>query len=564
MPVTPARLLMNRVPPQRIRTFLSLFALALTLPLLALAVFAMNRMASLEEREIERRALQVAQDLGGDIDRELDRATITLETLATSAALARGDFAAFHEQASQALRRDKAGILLIDPTYQQLLNTRAPFGTPLPRTSDPETAQRVFDTKQRQISDLFMGVVSQQPVVNVEVPVFAGDAVRYVLLMALDATRFENLLKGQRLEPQWITGITDNKRIILARSERHAEFVGKPLPKELLESSRAAKGTFRATSVAGANILRATVRSRIAGWLVSATVPVSYVEASRKRGQTFAAALIGTALALGAALAYLFGRLMARPLDAATRAAAAVGLGDLVEPLKSPLLEANALTAALSAASAELQLRHEHSAFLMRELAHRSKNQLAVVKGMALQTARQSGTVDQFVEQFSQRIQGLAESQDLMLRQNWQGAWLSDLVRAHLDLLGVGPRVQLDGPALFLSANAVQNIGFALHELATNAYKHGALSSPQGHVLVSWRGPQPDGRVYLEWVERNGPVVQAPLRQGFGSLVITELVAQALQGTAKLDFNPDGIHWRLDIPGSFVLTEPALGTAATT
>ena len=77
-------------------------------------------------------------------------------------------------------------------------------------------------------------------------------------------------------------------------------------------------------------------------------------------------------------------------------------------------------------------------------------------------------------------------------------------------------------------------------------------------MLVSWRGPQPDGRVYLEWIERNGPAVQAPLRQGFGSLVITELVAQALQGTAKLDFNPDGIHWRLDIPGSFVLTEPAL------
>ena len=115
---------------------------------------------------------------------------------------------------------------------------------------------------------------------------------------------------------------------------------------------------------------------------------------------------------------------------------AAVGLGKPVEPLRSPLVEANTLTAALSAASAELQLRHEHSEFLMRELAHRSKNQLAVVKGMALQTARQSGTVEQFVEQFGQRIQGLAESQDLMLRQNWQGAWLSDLVRAHLDLFG--------------------------------------------------------------------------------------------------------------------------------
>ena len=95
-----------------------------------------------------------------------------------------------------------------------------------------------------------------------------GDAVRYVLIMALEATRFESLLHGQRLEPQWVTGVTDNNGIILARSERHADFVGKPLPKELLESSRAAKGVFRATNVAGANILRATVRSahcRLAG-----------------------------------------------------------------------------------------------------------------------------------------------------------------------------------------------------------------------------------------------------------------------------------------------------------
>ena len=560
----PARLFINRVPPQRIRTFLCLFALALTLPLLAIAAFALNRMASLEEREIERRALQVARDLSGDIDRELDRASITLETLATSAALARGDLAAFHEQAGRALRRDEAEIFLVDHGQQQLVNTRVPFGKPLPPSADPQTSQRVFDSKQRQVSDLLIGPVSQRPVITVEMPIFAGDAVRYVLGMTLDATLFERLLHGQRLEAQWVTGVTDNKGIILARSERHGEFVGKPLPKELLESSRAAKGVFRAISVAGANILRATTRSRITGWLVSATVPVSYVEASRKRGQFFAVAMLGTALALGAALAYLFGGFMARPLDAATSAAAAVGLGKPVEALRSPLVEANALTSALSAASLELQRRHEHSAFLMRELAHRSKNQLAVVKGMALQTARQSTTVKDFVEQFGQRIQGLAESQDLMLRQNWQGAWLSDLVRAHLDLFGAAPRAQLDGPALFLSANAVQNIGFALHELVTNAYKHGALTSPQGRVLVKWRGPRPDGRVYLEWIERDGPPVRSPEREGFGSLVITELVAQALQGTATLDFNRDGIHWRLDIPETFVLTEPPTVSPAPT
>jgi two-component sensor histidine kinase len=189
----------------------------------------------------------------------------------------------------------------------------------------------------------------------------------------------------------------------------------------------------------------------------------------------------------------------------------------------------------------------------MGELAHRAKNQLAVVKGMALQTARQSATVDELVEQLSQRIQGLAESQDLMVRQNWQGAWLSDLVKAHLDLFGARSRARIEGPPLFLNANAVQNIGFALHELATNASKYGANKSPQGRILVTWRGPDEDGRIRLDWVERDGPLVQTPKQRGFGSLVMTDLVGQAVRGTATLDFSPDGIRWHLEFPASDAL-----------
>jgi two-component sensor histidine kinase len=549
----PERLFSHGVPPQRIRTFLVLFALALTLPLIGLAFLAFNQLADLEEQETERRVLQVAQSLLDDIDRELDRATITLETLATSTALANDDFAAFHEQASRALMRDKAGILLIDRSLQQLLNTRAAYGTTLPRTVDPETAQRVFDTQQRHVSDLVVGVISGQPLINVEVPILAGKEVRYVLIMALDATRFEQLLQSQRLDPQWITGITDNKGIIVARSERHADFVGKALPAELLEQSRVAKGVFQATNVAGQGILRATVRSQIAGWLVSATVQVAHVEASRRRGHLFAGAMIGTSLVLGAALAYLFAIFMSRPLERATTSAIAIGLGKHIEPIKSPLAEANTVIEALSAASLELKRRQEHAAFLMGELAHRAKNQLAVVKGMALQTARQSATVDELVEQLSQRIQGLAESQDLMVRQNWQGAWLSDLVKAHLDLFGASSRAQIQGPPLFLNANVVQNIGFALHELATNASKYGAIKSPQGRVLVTWRGPGPDGRIHMDWVEQDGPVVQTPTRRGFGFLVMTDLVAQAVRGTATLDFSPEGLRWHVEFPASHAL-----------
>jgi two-component sensor histidine kinase len=428
----------------------------------------------------------------------------------------------------------------------------ADFGTNLPKTADPETAQRAFDTKQRQVSDLFRGSVSGRPVFNVEVPVVEDDRVLYVLIMSLPANYIAELIKRPALGAPWVNGVTDNKGIILARSERHDEFVGKPLPGDLLERSRRAEGVFRATSVAGVDILRATVRSEIAGWLVSATVPLAYLEEPRRRGKLFAALMLGVALSMGGALAYVFGGFMARPLAQATAAASVVGAGKEVQPLQSPLAEANTLTAALSAASIELKRREEHAAFLMRELAHRSKNQLAVVQGMALQTARQAKSIDDFTTQFGLRIQGLAQSQDLMLRQNWEGAWLSDLVEAHLSLFGATPRAEVSGPAMFLSGSAVQNIGFALHELATNASKHGALRSPEGRIAITWK--RIEGRILLEWRESGAVDGRGGAREGFGYLVLTQLVPQALQATANLEFDSQGCRWSLDFPETHVLS----------
>jgi two-component sensor histidine kinase len=141
----------------------------------------------------------------------------------------------------------------------------------------------------------------------------------------------------------------------------------------------------------------------------------------------------------------------------------------------------------------------------------------------------------------------------LMLRQNWQGAWLDDLVRAHLDLFGAIPRARLEGPPLFLNADAVQNVGFALHELATNAAKYGALASPEGVLRISWSAA--NGRVHLDWKELPSAPVQPPTRHGFGYLVVSQLVPHAMQGNAKLDFEPDGLLWHVDFPESFVLSE---------
>jgi two-component sensor histidine kinase len=265
--------------------------------------------------------------------------------------------------------------------------------------------------------------------------------------------------------------------------------------------------------------------------------------------------MIATAIALGIGLAYIFGGFMARSLTAATDAARKVGQGLAVAPLRTPLMEANVLTTTLSTAASELRAatvnltrQKEHSEFLMRELAHRSKNQLAVISGMAQQTARQSDSVPEFVAHFAQRIQGLAKSQDLLLRQDWQGAWLNDLVRAHLDLFGIRQRAKVEGAPVFVSAHAVQNLGFALHELGTNATKHGALVGEHGEVLVSWRFPEGRGIIEFEWRERDGPAVRPPTRQGFGHLVLTRLVAQALGGTSELEYLAEGFCWRLTFP----------------
>jgi two-component sensor histidine kinase len=308
--------------------------------------------------------------------------------------------------------------------------------------------------------------------------------------------------------------------------------------------------------VAGDEIIRATSRSQVAGWLVSATVPTWYVDEPSRRGQLFAGLLLGTGILVGLALAYLFGRSMTRPLDAATRAAAAVGEGKVIEPIRSSLFEANVLTDTLSRASLEIKRRGEHSEFLMRELAHRAKNQLAIVKGIALQTARHSNGTSEFLSHFTKRIQALAQTQDLLVRQNWQGASMKDLVVAQLDLFGVESRATVEGPQLLLDATAVQNIGFALHELATNASKHGALSSPNGSVSVKWSGPESDGRIKLDWIEMDGPTVSHPLKRGFGHRVVTELVPAALQGSASLIFTPSGIRWHLDIPATYLMNSP--------
>jgi PAS domain S-box-containing protein len=192
----------------------------------------------------------------------------------------------------------------------------------------------------------------------------------------------------------------------------------------------------------------------------------------------------------------------------------------------------------------------DHQRFLLAELSHRSKNLLAVIQGIAGQTIRSVDSLDAFKTSFMQRLQGIAATQDILVRQDWAGGDLKTLVGLQLDLFGgVGDeRILIDGPPILLTADAVQAIGLALHELATNAVKYGALSSPAGRVEVRWSLCPGAGDLQMDWTESGGPRVTPPARTGFGSVVLDKMVAATVAGVVTLDYARAGLRWRLVMP----------------
>ncbi|MFN3348359.1 HWE histidine kinase domain-containing protein [Pseudorhodoplanes sp.] len=202
-----------------------------------------------------------------------------------------------------------------------------------------------------------------------------------------------------------------------------------------------------------------------------------------------------------------------------------------------------------------------HLRLLMRELTHRSKNLLAVIQAMARQTARHTDDIQTFLERFSARVQALARSHDLLVQESWHGVSLQELVQSQLaQYLDREPaQISIAGPDVRLKPEAAQSLGLALHELAANAGKHGALSRARGRVDISWQS-LPAGRgIEFLWKESGGPSVEQPNRRGFGSMVIEQNLSRALDARVGLDFAADGLTCRVEIPMSQMQTMRGTG-----
>jgi PAS domain S-box-containing protein len=183
---------------------------------------------------------------------------------------------------------------------------------------------------------------------------------------------------------------------------------------------------------------------------------------------------------------------------------------------------------------------------LINELNHRVKNTLAIVQSLVRHTLRDHAAPDVLEEAVTDRLLALSAAHDVLNREHWTGANVADIARELMRPFGHGGRVSLNGPEARVSPKSAIAISMALMELATNASKHGALTTPQGRIELSWR-PR-EGRVLLEWRETGGPRVDSPRFSGFGATVLGRMLAVELGRPAELVYAPEGLICRLDAP----------------
>jgi two-component sensor histidine kinase len=207
-----------------------------------------------------------------------------------------------------------------------------------------------------------------------------------------------------------------------------------------------------------------------------------------------------------------------------------------------------AIAAGLRRALDRLELAERGRQLLIDELNHRVKNTLSTVQSLAAQTARSAGSVAAFEQVFLDRLQALSRAHNLLTERGWRGAELGELIRATLAAHDTdGARISIEGPPIRLGPNSAVTVNLAVHELATNAIKYGALSSPQGRVEVRWADVG-DAMEFL-WRESGLQDVAPPTRQGFGSRLL-RAAARELDAEVEPRHTPQGYVYAWRVPFS--------------
>ncbi|HWL68936.1 MAG TPA: sensor histidine kinase [Geminicoccus sp.] len=393
-----------------------------------------------------------------------------------------------------------------------------------------------------------------------------------VVAASLSLFHLNNELRNWPLARGSAVTIADRDGVILARTPLPERFVGTPIPEAYQDWVHGAlPGTEEARSQDGTMRLISYVPVALSpeGLYVSTGIATETLFRDVDRATMGTLAIMSAGLVvmtLGVAIgARLFIR---RPVDRLLRAAEGWS-ADPPDPPDPPTGRdefseiGRALHRMGQAFATQRRREAEHQADLRTlsdELSHRIKNSLMIVQAIVMQALRNAKVERSVQERIEARLTSLARSHELLMRGQWQGTRVDLIVAQALEPFGyeqrTGGRFAIEGPVVRLPARLTLSVGMALHELATNASKYGALSVPEGRVRIDWQvigGREP--RLRLRWQESGGPLVSPPTSQGFGTRLIQRWLGPQLGGGVRLDFARTGVGCTMEIQ----LTDPPEG-----
>jgi two-component sensor histidine kinase len=295
-------------------------------------------------------------------------------------------------------------------------------------------------------------------------------------------------------------------------------------------------------------VVHANAASRISGWTAGIAMRKSILDAPVLDTVKWAALIAIAVTGLSLALSVWVATGISRPIELLQQQARTL-VGGKAARLQEDLPEVDRVWQTLQQAVSERAAAEKRQALLVNELNHRVKNMLAVVQSLASQTLRASPDPGEFATAFSARISALAGAHSLLTAAAWEGATLDRVVATALSAFKDSAAIKLTSPPVMLPANFVVSLSLMVHELATNASKYGALSSPGGELIVEWKTKRVNGgdEVELHWTEQGGPFAAKPSRKGFGMRLL-ELSAEQMHGSIDLDFRGEGLVCTIKFP----------------
>lgn len=576
--------------PALFRTHLLRFALATGLPLVALAVGLTWWVAASERNAALRDLSRTGEALHTELERHLRIARIGLDMLGTARSLDQAlagepgsaDGTRFWSRSRALIEHSPTllhGVALFDLRGRPRVNSLAPSGIAPPDLNQlrfpglanaPTSANADFAELLRSpgpyVSPLMVEPLSGQALVGIAEVIHRDGQPVGVLGATILPRSLGEILNDQHLRPGWVATLLDRRHLVIARTVQQSEFFARPGADWMIEFQQgtASTATVKATARDGTPSYAVLRRMALGNWVLVVSVPSVAIDGPLRKAVLIAATGGALAVTLAALLAMVLGARLGEEVEALGPDAAMVAR-DLPPPpratprvrevagVRQALAEAGAALRARSAAKREAE---EHLVLLLREVDHRAKNALAVALSL-IRLAPRDVPPAEFAAAAEGRITAMARAHALLARGAWTGAELHAL--AESELPAHSGQVRLCGPPARLSAEAVQPVAMLLHELATNAAKHGALSVPGGSVHIAWQFLAADRALRLDWTEAGGPrLAGAPSRRSFGLRLMTQLAERQLAGQFVLDWAPEGLCVTLTLPAARVAPDGSL------